>query len=76
MVLVILFALSLAGTGILFGQNPLAPDAPVLLEKNNPVIGTETPDPSRGPASLSAEPPPLYYTEGIHVFPRLGYENT
>jgi hypothetical protein len=71
----VLFALSLAGTGILFGQNPNAPDSPALIEKNNPELGyPESSDPSRGPASSESGPSPL--SEGLHLTPRLGYENT
>lgn len=73
MLLVVIFALTLAGTGIFFGQNPHAPDAPILIEKTNPELGyaESESDTSRNPASSE---PVSYYTTGVHLTPRLGYE--
>jgi hypothetical protein len=75
LVFLIIFALSLAGTGFFYGQNPHGPDAPVLIEKNNPELGyAGSSDPSESSPDSDKNRP--FYFEGVHFTPRLGYENT
>ena len=77
MVFAIIFFASLVGTGILYGQNPHAPDAPSLIEGNSSDSADKNAEQHpRSPASTEADPALPDYTHGLHLTPRLGYENT
>ncbi len=74
MTFIVLFALSLAGMGFFYGQNPHAPNAPLLIKKTHSDLLTEE-TASRTLASLEDSGLP-YSSKGLHLTPRLGYETT